>query len=117
MAMPRTLRLRYVVPAVALVAAAAVLSAWRSPSGTASAAGMSPHVVQRGEVEDTLLVSGLVKPSVTIEVRAEASGLVETAPVREGERVSAGQVLVTLDSRIAQTAVQEAEAQLRQAER
>jgi RND family efflux transporter MFP subunit len=112
----RFLRVRYVVPLAGLAAlAVAIPVVWgrAEPAGTA---GTTPLVVERGRIEETLLVSGLVKPSVTIEVRAEASGLVETAPVRDGDRVSAGQVLVTLDSRVAQTAVQEAEAQLKQAE-
>jgi RND family efflux transporter MFP subunit len=112
----RRFRLRYVIPAVLLVLAAAAIPAFRSTARPAGAAGSAPHTVERGAIEETLLVSGLVKPSVTVEVRAEASGLVESAPVRDGDRVSAGQVLVTLDSRVAQTAVQEAEAQLKQAE-
>jgi HlyD family secretion protein len=86
------------------------------PTGPADGSGSVSHTVNRDRIEDTLLVSGLVNPSVTVEVRAEASGLVESVLVEDGQRVSAGAVLVTLDSRVAQTAVQEAEAQLKQAE-
>jgi len=67
-------------------------------------------------MEDVLLVAGQVKPAVTIELRAEASGIVEFVAVKEGDRVSAGQELVRLDSRLAQTSVDQAEANLRQAE-
>lgn len=116
MAKRRILRLRYILPLVLLIAVAAAVPVYRSASRPAAPAGTVPVAAEKGDIEETLLVSGLVKPSVTIEVRAEASGLVETAPVKDGERVSAGQVLVTLDSRVAQTAVQEAEAQLKQAE-
>lgn len=79
-------------------------------------AGATTHVVANGAIEDTLVVTGLVKPAVTIELRAEASGLVESVAVKEGDRVSVGQELMRLDARIAETAVQEAEANLRQAE-
>ncbi len=55
-------------------------------------------------MEDVLLVAGVVKPAVTIDLRAEASGIVEFVAVREGDRVSAGQELVRLDSKLAQSA-------------
>ena len=67
-------------------------------------------------MEEVLLVAGLVKPAVTIDVRAEASGIVEFVAVKEGDRVAVGQELVRLDSKLAQTAVDQAEANLRQAE-
>ena len=35
------------------------------------------------KMEDVLLVSGLVRPAVTIELRAEASGIVELVPVKK----------------------------------
>jgi multidrug efflux pump subunit AcrA (membrane-fusion protein) len=63
-----------------------------------------------------LLVSGLVRPAVTIELRAEASGIVELVSVKEGDRVAGGQELVRLDSSLAQSALDQAEANLRQAE-
>jgi multidrug efflux pump subunit AcrA (membrane-fusion protein) len=67
-------------------------------------------------MEDVLVVEGLVKPAVTIDLRAEASGIVEFVAVKEGERVAAGQELVRLDSKLAQSALDRAEANLRQAE-
>jgi RND family efflux transporter MFP subunit len=67
-------------------------------------------------MEDVLVVAGQVKPAVTIDMRAEASGTVESVSVREGDRVAAGQELLKLDSKIAQSAVEEAEATLRQME-
>lgn len=67
-------------------------------------------------MEDVLLVAGLVKPAVTIDLRAEASGIVEHVAVKEGDRVSMGQELVRLDSKLAQTSVDQAEATFRQAE-
>jgi RND family efflux transporter MFP subunit len=67
-------------------------------------------------MEDVLLVAGVVKPAVTIDLRAEASGIVEFVAVKEGDRVTAGQELVRLDSKLAQSAVDQAEANLKQAE-
>jgi HlyD family secretion protein len=67
-------------------------------------------------MEDVLVVAGQVKPAVTIDLRAEASGIVEFVAVKEGDRVSAGQDLVRLDSRLAQSGLDQAEANLRQME-
>jgi RND family efflux transporter MFP subunit len=67
-------------------------------------------------MEDVLLVAGVVKPAVTIDLRAEASGIVEFVAVKEGDRVTAGQELVRLDSKLAQSSVDQAEANLKQAE-
>ncbi|MCX6544394.1 MAG: efflux RND transporter periplasmic adaptor subunit [Acidobacteria bacterium] len=71
---------------------------------------------QLSAMEDVLVVSGQVRPAVTIDLRAEASGIVEAVAVREGDRVSQGQELVRLDSKLAQSAVDQAEANLSQAE-
>jgi macrolide-specific efflux system membrane fusion protein len=86
------------------------------PFGAVPEAAGTTHLVARGTIEETLVVTGLVKPSVTIDLRAEASGIVESVSVKDGDRVTGGQELLRLDSRVAQAAVQEAEASLKQAE-
>jgi RND family efflux transporter MFP subunit len=112
---PRILRLRYLVPVCGLGVIVWLGFTSYRPAATALTSG-ERHVVERGTVEETLFVSGVVEPAVTIDVRSEVSGLVEEVHVDEGDRVMSGQELVTLDSRLAQTAVNEAEAALRQAE-
>jgi len=71
---------------------------------------------QLSAMEDVLVVSGQVKPAVTIELRAEASGIVQAVSVKEGDRVSEGQELVRLDSKLAKSSLDQAEANLKQAE-
>lgn len=116
MAKRRWLRLRTLV--VGLILMVLGLSAWTAlrPREATVLAGSTPHVVGTETIEDILLVTGLVKPAVTIDLRSEASGMVESVAVKEGDRVSAGQELLRLDSRVAHTAVQEAEANLKQAQ-
>lgn len=89
---------------------------WLVPQSAAGAAREETFQAEVMAMEDVLLVAGQVKPAVTIEVRAEASGIVEWVGVREGDRVTAGQELLRLDSRLAQSGVDQAEANLRQAE-
>ena len=108
--------MRYLVPLVALIALAGAGWTFFQPFSAAPEAAGSTHTVALDTIEETLLVTGLVKPAVTIELRAEASGIVEAVSVRDGERVVPGQELLRLDSRIATSAVQEAEASHKQAE-
>jgi len=89
---------------------------WLVPRPAAGATREETFQAEVMPMEDVLLVAGQVKPAVTIDLRSEASGLVEFVGVKEGDRVSAGQVLVRLDSKLAQSGVDQAEANLRQAE-
>lgn len=112
----KVFRLRNIIVLLILVGG---FVAWRvafRPAEAATEVGRTEHTVATSSIEDILLVNGLVKPSVTIDLRGEASGLVEAVFVKDGERVKAGQELLRLDSRVANTAVQEAQANLRQAE-
>lgn len=83
---------------------------------TAGGTTEQTYVAERLPMEDVLVVSGQVRPAVTIDIRAEASGIVEHVAVKEGDRVVTGQELVRLDSRLAQSALDQAEAALRLAE-
>src|SRR6185503_13416855 len=89
---------------------------WLMPSQPAGAQAEETFVAEMMTMEDVLLVAGQVKPAVTIDLRAEASGIVEFVGVKEGDRVVTGQELVRLDSKLAQSELDQAEANLRQAE-
>ena len=89
---------------------------WLWPKPTLSALSTQTIVAEVAQMEDVLLVAGQVKPAVTIDLRAEASGIVESVAVKEGDRVAPGQELVRLDSKLAQSSLDQAEANLRQAE-
>lgn len=111
----RLFRFWIIAPVVLLAMLGSGAYWWTRGPVSAAPIGATTVVVTKGPIEDTLLVTGLVKPSVTIELRSEASGLVESIAVKDGDRVQIGQELLRLDSRVAQTAVQEAEASLKQA--
>lgn len=112
----RVFRLRVLVGLVLVVAiTAAGAYWWTSAAGDAPPAGGTRVTAETGSIDETMIVTGLVKPAVTIDLRSDASGLVESIAVREGDRVYPGQELLRLDSRVAQTAVIEAEASLKQA--
>ena len=115
-ALRKLFRLRNIIVLLILGGGGAAWWAASRPAAAATEIGRTEHTVAAAAIEDILLVNGLVKPAVTIDLRAEASGLVEAVFVKDGERVTAGQELLRLDSRVAHTAVQEADANLKQAE-
>jgi multidrug efflux pump subunit AcrA (membrane-fusion protein) len=89
---------------------------WLWPRSAVSSTREQNFEVEVAQMEDLLLVAGVVKPAVTIDLRAEASGIVEFVAVKEGDRVIPGQELVRLDSKLAQSSLEQAEANLKQAE-
>ena len=113
--MRRLLRLRVVLPLFMLALAGAAAFMWMRKPLDAAPIGGSTVTAGTGNIDEIMAVTGLVKPSVTIDLRSDASGLVESIAVKEGDRVVPGQELLRLDSRVAQSAVQEAEANLQQA--
>jgi RND family efflux transporter MFP subunit len=114
----KTLRrvLKYFIALVIIVAIAYAAWAKFRPRSPAASAREETFQAQLSAMEDVLVVSGQVRPAVTIDLRAEASGIVEAVSVKEGDRVSQGQELVRLDSKLAQSTVDQAEANLSQAE-
>lgn len=71
-----------------------------------------PPVAPAAQAErGTVSGSGVVEPSSElIEIAAQASGLVTRVAVQAGDRVSRGQLLLTIDGRDAQASVSEARA-------
>jgi HlyD family secretion protein len=108
--------MKYVVVLAILFALGYGAWAWLWPRQAASVVREQTFQAELTSMEDVLVVAGLVKPAVTIDLRAEASGIVEAVAVKEGDRVAAGQELVRLDSKLLQSALDRAEANLRQAE-
>lgn len=78
--------------------------------------GLPPIVeiapVQQGLIEEKVLRTGDIAPDTQVTIYSKVQGWVEKINVREGDRVKAGQILATLDSREAVAAVAQAEASL-----
>ena len=112
--------LRWAIGIVVTLAVLAALGwgAWAAfwPKSSSAASREETITAESTSMEDVLVVAGLVKPAVTIDLRAEASGIVQAVAVKEGDRVVEGQELVRLDSKLAVAALEQAEANLRQAE-
>ncbi|PWC27479.1 efflux transporter periplasmic adaptor subunit [Pseudoroseomonas aestuarii] len=67
---------------------------------------------ERGPVPLEITANGNVVAEATVSVRSRVDGQIQKLHVQEGQRVERGQVLFTLDSRMAQALLAQQEAQL-----
>ena len=94
-----------------LVLAAAVLLAWlfwpRQPAQVYVTAK-----VGRGNLEDTVLATGIIKAYKQVSVGAQVSGQIKKLHVALGQSVKAGDLVAEIDPRTQQNTLLDAEAQL-----
>ncbi len=72
--------------------------------------------VRRGNLVETVVASGHVETPYRVEIGSQVTGTVEEVLVREGERVTKGQPLISLESRELKAAVVQAQGSVAQAE-
>src|SRR2546430_2765880 len=101
---------------IALAAVAAVILLAAFISLQRSEVPVRAAAVRRGLIRATISTNGKITPVQGFEAHAIAPALVKRVPVREGDRVTAGQLLVVLDLSQAQAEAAKALAQLRVAE-
>ena len=85
---------------------------WRMLAGTA----VIVDTVRRGNLVETVVASGHVETPYRVEIASQITGTVANIPVREGQRVTAGQLLVTLDTHELDSAVVQAQGGVAQAQ-
>ena len=90
--------LKYLI-VLAILAGAAWLG-WRqlNPAEDPAAAARITAEVTRGDVEESVLASGILKPSRLVAVGAQASGRITSVEVALGEKVAEGQLIAEIDS-------------------
>jgi HlyD family secretion protein len=71
--------------------------------------------VRRGDLVLSIRTTGQVRAERQVGLKGETQGTVQAVPVRPGDRVDSGQVLVQLDPRPFDLAVREAESQVQEA--
>lgn len=95
--------------AVLVIGAVALRAAGHDkPSSYATAA------VARGQVEQTVLATGVLQPSQLVSVGAQVSGRVEALKVQLGDHVTKGQVIASIDAIPATNQLKTAQAALAQ---
>jgi len=103
----KTVRIVLLIIGVLVVTGSLVLIlAGRPPQGNTAR-------VRRGSIEATVDALGRVEPQRQLALSTRASGTVRAIPVREGESVSEGALLLELDATDYRTAIEQAERNLR----
>lgn len=82
----------------------------RQPSDPASQ--VITAAVGRGDVEVTVLATGVVEAAKTVEVGAQASGQIKRLVVQLGDRVKKGDLLAEIDPEVSQNALDDAVANI-----
>ncbi|WP_370576265.1 efflux RND transporter periplasmic adaptor subunit [Serratia sp. Tan611] len=72
-------------------------------------------VVSRGDIEKTVLATGILKPSLQVNVGAQVNGQLTKLYVSQGDRVTKGQLLAEIDPTLQENEVRKSEAQLQSA--
>jgi len=115
--MPKKRRRKgWIIAVVVILVLAAVLFLPRllvkQPVMMTAGAAFTPHTVARGNITVTLSGSGTLQPADSYAVTSLVTGDILTAPFEEGDVVSEGQVLYTIDSTDADAAIQQAQINL-----
>lgn len=111
MPLPRTRR-GWIAAAIAVLVAALLLALLLRPDPRPALA-TSP--VTRGDLEQTVEATGIIKPSQLVSVGAQVSGRIETLKVALGDQVKAGALIAEIDSRTQLNTLESAQAALRNA--
>ncbi|MEM1350630.1 MAG: biotin/lipoyl-binding protein, partial [Myxococcota bacterium] len=89
----------------------------KSPGAKKSAprpAKVRVDVAGEGTLHVTRSFFGEVRPTLEASLAAGASGAIERIEVREGDRVTRGQILVRIDTSLVDAQIKQAEAQIQQ---
>ncbi|OAT52353.1 efflux RND transporter periplasmic adaptor subunit [Providencia heimbachae] len=68
--------------------------------------------VERGDIEKIVMVTGILKPSIQVNVGAQVNGQIKKLYVKQGEKVNKGDLLAEIDPTIQESDLKNATAQL-----
>ncbi|WP_373203676.1 efflux RND transporter periplasmic adaptor subunit [Citrobacter amalonaticus] len=96
--------------AVALVVAIGVT--WASLASTSPQESLPLETIGTGDIEKVVLVTGVLKPAVQVNVGAQVNGQLRKLYVRQGEKVQKGQLLAEIDPTLQESDLNNTRAQL-----
>lgn len=77
---------------------------------------LTTEVITRGDIEKNVLATGILKPALQVSVGAQVNGQLQKLYVKQGDRVTRGQLLAEIDPTLQQNALRQSEAVLQSAE-
>ncbi|WP_337261269.1 MULTISPECIES: efflux RND transporter periplasmic adaptor subunit [unclassified Serratia (in: enterobacteria)] len=77
---------------------------------------LNTAVVTQGDIEKTVLATGILKPALQVSVGAQVNGQLTKLYVKQGDRVTRGQLLAEIDPTLQQNELRKSEAALQSAQ-
>jgi HlyD family secretion protein len=81
--------------------------------GTGKAKAVEVHEVARGEIRSSILASGTLAYREQVQLRSEVIAQVTAVPVKDGDRVGRGELLISLETETYDAQVEQAAARVR----
>ncbi|EPJ7089685.1 efflux RND transporter periplasmic adaptor subunit [Citrobacter amalonaticus] len=103
---------RWLLIGGALALAVAVGGTWATLASTASQENLPLETIGTGDIEKVVLVTGVLKPAVQVNVGAQVNGQLRKLYVRQGEKVQKGQLLAEIDPTLQESDLNNTRAQL-----
>ncbi|WP_373467414.1 efflux RND transporter periplasmic adaptor subunit [Serratia fonticola] len=104
-----------VLMAVLALAAMSGAVVWYAMTPTSDGA-LNTVEITRGDIEKTVLATGVLKPLLQVSVGAQVNGQLQKLYVKQGDRVTRGQLLAEIDPTLQQNALRKSEAALQSAQ-
>lgn len=74
------------------------------------------ETIGRGDIERNVMATGSLKPSLQVNVGAQVNGQLTKLYVKQGDRVTRGQLLAEIDPTLQQNELRKSEAELQSAQ-
>ncbi|MCO7360511.1 efflux RND transporter periplasmic adaptor subunit [Enterobacter mori] len=103
---------RWVMLGCGLALAAAMAGFWVVMDSPSPHARLPVETISTGDIEKVVLVTGILKPAVQVNVGAQVNGQLRKLYVRQGERVKKGQLLAEIDPTLQESELRNTKAQL-----
>lgn len=107
-----TLKSRWLSIGCALALVVAVAGTWVSMASTPTQESLPLETIGTGDIEKVVLVTGVLKPAVQVNVGAQVNGQLRKLYVRQGEKVQKGQLLAEIDPTLQESELNNTRAQL-----
>ncbi|HCA7080457.1 TPA: efflux RND transporter periplasmic adaptor subunit [Citrobacter sedlakii] len=107
-----TRKTRWMLAAFGLAFVVASSVAWTTLASDSPDEHLALETIGTGDIEKVVLVTGVLKPAVQVNVGAQVNGQLRKLYVRRGDKVKKGQLLAEIDPTIQESDLNNAHAQL-----
>lgn len=107
-----TRKSRWLLAGFVLIAVAVTAAVWTTMASPSAQETLPLETIGTGDIEKVVLVTGVLKPAVQVNVGAQVNGQLRKLYVRQGEKVQKGQLLAEIDPTLQESDLNNTRAQL-----